>query len=108
MMVPELVSIIVVGYNNWPDLELAIQSALCQSYRPIEVIVIDNSSTDDTSKEVPRRFSDRICYLRQENRGDAGAYNRGIREAKGEFLQFLDGDDVLTPYKIEKQMEIMR
>jgi glycosyltransferase involved in cell wall biosynthesis len=102
------VSIVVVAYNNWPDLELAIQSALCQSYRPIEVIVVDNSSADETPIEVPRRFGDRVKYIKQPNSGDAGAYNTGFRHSEGQFVQFLDGDDVLCPYKIEKQMEVFR
>jgi glycosyltransferase involved in cell wall biosynthesis len=105
-MSPELVSIVVVAYNNWPDLELAIQSALCQSYQPVEVIVVDNSSTDTTHAEVNRIFRDRIHYIQQPNRGDSGAYNTGLRAAQGSFIQFLDGDDVLAPNKIEKQMQI--
>jgi glycosyltransferase involved in cell wall biosynthesis len=104
----DLVSIAIVAYNNWPDLELAIQSALCQSYRPIEVIVVDNSSTDATPQEVPKRFGDRVRYSRQPNSGDAGGYNAGMRLARGEYVQLLDGDDVLTPYKVEKQMEVFR
>ncbi len=108
MTQPDLVSIVVVAYNNWPDLELAIQSALCQSYPAIEVIVVDNSSTDATSVEVQKRFGERIRYIRQANTGDAGAYNTGFRNALGDFVQFLDGDDVLTPHKVESQMEIFR
>jgi hypothetical protein len=104
----DLVTIVVVAWNNWPELELTIRSALHQSYEPLEVIVIDNSSTDQTPAEVERIFGDRIRYVRQANVGDAGAYNRGVREARGEFIQFLDGDDVLTPYKIEKQMAVVR
>jgi len=102
----ELVSIIVVAYNNWPDLELAVQSALCQSYRPIEVIVVDNSSTDATEAELGRLFEGRVTYIRQDNKRDSGAYNTGLRAAHGAFIQFLDGDDALAPNKIEKQVEI--
>ena len=104
----ELVSIVVVSYNNWPDLELAVQSALCQSHREIEVIVVDNSSTDATSEELPRRFGDRIRFLRQANRRDSGAYNAGLRLARGNFVHFLDGDDLLAPNAIEKQLAIFR
>ena len=68
-----LVSIVVVGHNNWPDLELSVQSALCQSYRPSEVILVDNSSTDGTAGEVASRFGSRVRYVLQANRGDAGA-----------------------------------
>src|SRR5258706_12884228 len=101
-----LVSIIICSYNNWPDLELAINSALFQSYRPLEVIVVDNASDDATSTEVPRRFGDRVRFVRQENRGASGAFNTGIRLAKGEFLQFMDGDDVLLPHKTEAQAAV--
>jgi len=103
-MTSALVTVVVVAYNNWPELELAIQSALSQTYAPIEVIVVDNSSTDATLREVATRFGARVRYVLQPNTGDAGAYNTGIRLAKGEFVQLLDGDDVLTPYKIEKQV----
>ncbi len=104
----DLVSIVIVGYNNWPDLEMAIHSALGQSYRPIEVIVVDNSSSDATPEEVPRRFGDAVRYVRQANVGDGGAYNTGFELAAGEFIQFLDGDDVLAPNKIERQVEVFR
>ena len=102
----ELVSIVIVSYNNWPEIELAVQSALCQSYRPIEVIVVDNTSTDGSWIELQKRFGNRIRCMQQPNTGDAGAYNTGFRQAQGDFVQFMDGDDVLAPHKIEKQMEV--
>ena len=102
----EIVSIVVVAYNNWPDLELAIQSAICQSYQPVEVIVVDNSSTDATQSEVRRSFADRVTYIQQPNKGDSGAYNTGLRAARGNVVQFLDADDMLAPNKIEKQMAV--
>ena len=108
MMTPGLVSVVICAYNNWPDLELAIHSALHQSYQPIEVIVVDNSSTDATQEEVPRLFGGAVRYIRQPNTGDSGAYNTGMRIAKGEFLQFMDGDDFIAPNKIEKQMAMFR
>ena len=108
MSEPELVSIIVVAYNNWPDLDLAVQSALCQSYHPVEVIVVDNSSTDGTAGELEQRYSGRVNYIHQANRGDAGAYNTGFSHSRGEFIQFLDGDDVLAPDKIDRQMAVAR
>src|SRR5438477_251271 len=79
----DLVSIIIVAYNNWPELENAIQSALCQSYSPREVIVVDNSSSDETPAEVEKLFGSRVRYVRQANRGDAGAYNAGFQQARG-------------------------
>jgi glycosyltransferase involved in cell wall biosynthesis len=105
-MTKDLVSIVICAYNNWPDLELAIQSTLCQSYQSLEVIVVDNSSTDDTQREVHERFGGRVQYIRQENRGDSGAYNTGMRAARGEFVHFMDGDDVFVANKIEKQLQV--
>ncbi len=102
-----LVSIVIVAHNNWPDLELAIQSALHQSYTKIEVIVVDNSSRDATEQEVPKIFGNRIRYVRQPNTGEGGGRNAGMRLAAGEFVQFLDGDDFLAPDKIEKQVAVL-
>jgi glycosyltransferase involved in cell wall biosynthesis len=99
-----LVSIVIVAHNNWPDLELAVQSALNQSYRAIEVIVVDNGSTDDTAGHLANVFGDRIRYVGQANTGEGGGRNAGFRLARGEFVQFLDGDDLLAPDKIEKQV----
>jgi glycosyltransferase involved in cell wall biosynthesis len=107
-VIPGLVSVVVCAYNNWPDVEMTIESALHQSYQPIEVIVVDNSSTDATPEEIPRRFGGAVQYIRQANRMDGGAYNAGFAVARGEFIQFADGDDVLAPNKIEKQVEIFR
>ena len=103
-----LVSVVICAWNNWPDLEMTIESALGQSYEPIEVIVVDNASEDGTETEVQTRFRDRVQYIRQENRGDSGAYNSGFSMARGEFVQFVDGDDVLAPGKVEKQMAMFR
>jgi glycosyltransferase involved in cell wall biosynthesis len=103
-----LVSVVVSAYNNWPDLEMAIESALQQSYQPIEVIVVDNSSTDETMTEVPQRFGNRVRYVRQPNRECAGAHNAGFALASGKYIQFLAGDDVLAPNKIQKQVDVFR
>ena len=103
-----LVSIAIVAHNNWPDLELAIESALSQSWKEVEVIVVDNDSSDDTPSQVESRYSGRVRYVRQKNSLDGGGYNRGIAESRGEFVQLLDGDDLLAPNKIERQMEIFR
>ena len=67
-----LVSIVIVAHNNWPDLELAIESALCQSWREREVIVVDNESTDGTEAGILHRFEGRIRYVRQRNTLDGG------------------------------------
>jgi glycosyltransferase involved in cell wall biosynthesis len=102
-----LVSVVIVTHNNWPDLELAIRSALHQSYRAIEVIVVDNSSTDATEDQVRNVFADRVRYARQSNTGEGGGRNAGLRLAAGELIQFLDGDDFLAPDKVEKQVAFL-
>jgi GT2 family glycosyltransferase len=108
MLTPELVSVVIVAHNNWPELELAVQSALQQTHPPFEVIVVDNDSIDGTEEHVGTLFRERVRYIRQENRLDSGGYNTGIRAARGEFIQLLDGDDCLAPNKIEKQLAVMR
>jgi glycosyltransferase involved in cell wall biosynthesis len=107
-MASPLVSIVICAYQNWPDLEMTIESALQQSYQPIEVIVVDNSSTDPTPREVPEKFGGRVRYICQPNKQCAGACNTGFDLARGEFIQFVDGDDVLAPNKIAKQMEFFQ
>lgn len=100
-----LVSVIIVAHNNWPDLELAIESALNQSHPNVEVILVDNGSTDVTRTEVARLYASRIRFIKQENLQGSAGYNRGIRESHGEFIQLLDGDDFIAPNKIAKQLE---
>lgn len=106
MTAPALVSIVICAWNNWPDLGVAVASALHQSWPNVEVIVVDNGSGDATPVEVPRLYGDRVRYVRQRNRGCAGAYNAGAALASGEFVQFLDGDDVLAPDKVERQVKV--
>jgi glycosyltransferase involved in cell wall biosynthesis len=101
-----LVSIVICAYNNWPDVEMTIESALHQSHQPTEVIVVDNSSTDETASEVQKRFGNLIRYISQPNKENAGAYNAGFAAAAGEYIQFVDGDDVLAPNKIAKQLSV--
>ena len=95
-----LVSVVIVCHNDWPHLELAIESALCQSHQSVEVIVIDNASSDQTEAEIRSRYMDRVRYVRQGNRGAAGGRNAGFALAQGKYIQILDGDDVLAPNKI--------
>jgi glycosyltransferase involved in cell wall biosynthesis len=107
-MIHGLVSIVICTRNNWPDVEMTIQSALNQSYDPIEVIVVDSSSQDATPEEIPKRFGPTVQYARTPNRGAGAARNVGFGLTHGEFIQFVDGDDVLAPYKIQKQLEMFR
>ncbi len=86
------ISVVMPAYNAGPWIGRAIESALAQTPPPLEVIVVDDGSSDDTP-QVCARYTDRLCYIRQENRGAAAARNTGIRAARGELVAFLDADD---------------
>ena len=102
---PPLVSIIIPVYNTGRYLEPALRSALNQTWSAIEVIVVDDGSTDG-SLEVARRFEgDRLRVITQKNQGSCAARNTGARAARGDYLQFLDHDDLLAPDKVARQME---
>lgn len=103
----ELVSVIIPSYNAETYIEACVRSALGQTYSPLEVIVLDDGSTDGTPALL-EKFADRITLVRQENRGVYATRNRGIGLAKGPYIAFLDADDFWKPEKIEKQMEVMR
>lgn len=99
------VSVVIPAYNQAHYLADAIKSALAQSYRNIEVIVVDDGSTDYTT-EVAEQFGEAICYLWQENQGLAGARNRGIREARGTYVALLDSDDEWQPDFLQKMISL--
>jgi glycosyltransferase involved in cell wall biosynthesis len=99
-----LVSVVLIAYNCAQYVGRAIESVLAQTWKRLELIVIDDGSTDTTA-EIVRRFDDpRLQYVRQENAGIASARNHGIRRARGELLSFLDCDDWWHPQKIERQI----
>lgn len=102
-MADALVSIIIPCYNAERYVAEAIRSALAQTYRSVEVIVVDDGSTDG-SVEAIRSFGDAIRWETGPNRGGCAARNRGIELARGEFVQFLDADDLLHPDKVEIQI----
>jgi glycosyltransferase involved in cell wall biosynthesis len=91
-----LVSVIVPTYNCGPFVAEALDSILSQDWQPLEVIAVDDGSTDDTL-EVLRRYGDRIRLLQQPNGGPAAARNLAVRESRGEYLAFLDADDLWLP-----------
>ncbi len=101
-----LVSVIIPTYNSGKYISHAVQSVLEQSCRSYEVIVIDDGSTDGT-KDVLSGFHDRIKYFYQENQGPSAARNKGIKKAKGEYISFLDADDLWTSNKIEVQLDFL-
>jgi glycosyltransferase involved in cell wall biosynthesis len=99
-----LVSVIVPCYNGATFLEDALRSALGQTYAEVEVVVVDDGSTDN-SPEIAQRFP--VRYIRQENLGLSEARNTGIRESKGEYLVFLDADDRLRPEAIKTGLGVL-
>ena len=102
-----LVTCVIPVYNGERFLGAAIRSALGQTYTNLEVIVVDDGSTDGTA-EVAQAFSHRVKYLYQDNAGPAAARNRGIAEAEGEFLSFLDADDLWVADKLARQLARFR
>lgn len=103
-----LVSVIVPSYNYAGYLPETLISLLSQDYAPMEIIVVDDGSTDDTPQVMePFRDSGKIIHIRQENKGLPGARNTGIREAKGEFLYFIDADDLIMEGTIKALAEAL-
>lgn len=96
-----LVSVIIGNYNYGYFLAEAIDSVLNQTYRHFELIVIDDGSTDN-SRDVIKSYGDRIIPIFQSNQGQGEAFNRGITQAKGEIICFLDADDYYHPDKLSK------
>jgi glycosyltransferase involved in cell wall biosynthesis len=99
-----LVSIIIPVYNSAKYLAETIQSALNQTWPDIELVLINNGSTDNSLAIAESFGSEKLKIFSQENKGAGGARNRGLQEAKGDYIQFLDADDLLSPDKIEKQV----
>lgn len=100
------VSVIIPTYNRSDAVSRALSSVASQSYPPDEILVVDDGSSDKTPELIPELFPEAI-YLRQENRGVSAARNRGIREARGDYLAFLDSDDEWLPRKLERQIEAL-
>ncbi len=98
------ISVVIPTYNYGRFIAEAIESVLQQTYPRIEIIVVDDGSTDNTEK-VLSSFGDRIRYIRQANQGVGAARNTGVKESSGELIAFLDADDYWHPQKLEKQVE---
>src|SRR6266849_10246474 len=104
-----LVSVILPTFNRAHCVGQAIDSALQQTHRDLEVIVVDDGSVDQTCQFMKRKYGEfrSIRYIYQENKGVAAARNTALRAAQGEFIAFLDSDDVWKPWKIELQLACM-
>src|SRR5271157_3746140 len=106
--IPNLVSVIVPTYNRAHFILKAVDSVLAQTYRPIELIIVDDGSTDETdgvveewSSKLFQNDNFRVYYLTQQNKGPSAARNLGIVRCQGEYIQFLDSDDTLHQDKIK-------
>lgn len=109
-----LVSVIIPTFNRSAVISEAIGSIIAQQYRPIELIIVDDGSTDETAGIIEKirdtcadDESMHLQYIRQENAGAAVARNHGLRQCRGEFIQFLDSDDLLEPEKLARQVAML-
>lgn len=110
-MIEDLVSTIIPVYNRAGMLREAVESVFAQTHRPTEVIVVDDGSTDDTSSvadDIAGRHPREVRVIHQSNAGAGLAREAGRRESRGEFIQYLDSDDVLMPRKFELQVAGLR
>lgn len=102
------VSVILPTYNRSRSLAMAARSVLDQSYRDLELIVVDDASTEDITAVVAALGDSRVRYLRHErNRGASGARNTGLGAAAGRFIAFQDSDDLWLPGKLERQVALI-
>ncbi|WP_128930966.1 TylF/MycF/NovP-related O-methyltransferase [Bradyrhizobium zhanjiangense] len=108
MLLQPLVSVVIPVYNGANFLADAVQSALNQTYRNIEIIVVNDGSTDHgATREVALSFGERIRYFEKENGGCGSAFNWGIRQMRGDYFSWLSHDDAYDPTKIERQIEVV-
>jgi glycosyltransferase involved in cell wall biosynthesis len=102
-----LASVIIPAYNKAEYTCRAVDSVLGQTYRDVEIIVVDDGSTDDTRERL-KTYGNRIQYIYKSNGGACSARNVGIRQAKGEYIALLDCDDLYLPAKIEESVNVLR
>ncbi len=100
------VSVIIPAYNGDRYIGEAIDSILAQTYRDYEIIVVDDGSTDNT-RQVVKQYGDRIQYLSQINQGVAASRNLGLKVSQGEYVAFLDQDDIFLPHKLASQVALL-
>jgi|GEM_PF-692009 len=100
------ISVIIPTYNRADMVAGAVESVLAQTMDEVEIIVVDDGSTDDTA-QVLAPFMHRIVYLRRENEGPAGARNTGMRAARGNYIAYLDSDDLYRPFKLALQCGLL-
>jgi glycosyltransferase involved in cell wall biosynthesis len=102
------ISVVIPVYNGRNTIAPVIESVLDQTYPPLEIIVVDDGSTDGTAELVGHTFGDRVTCVTQENQGVSFARNHGAARAAGPWLAFLDSDDLWLPNKLEEQVGVIR
>ncbi|MFK7803306.1 MAG: glycosyltransferase family 2 protein, partial [Anaerolineae bacterium] len=104
-----LVSVIIPTFNRADFIVASLESVLAQTYRPLEIIIVDNGSTDDTLARL-EPYADKIILCHEPKSGMGGSYarNTGLDHATGDYIAFLDSDDLWRPTKIEKQVELLQ
>lgn len=100
------VSVIIPAYNGDRYLAAAINSILAQTYQDYEIVVVDDGSTDNTP-QVVQQYGGRVQYLSQANQGVAASRNLGLTASRGEYIAFLDQDDVFLPHKLASQVSLL-
>lgn len=105
--IDKLVSVIMPVYNASAFLREAIDSICSQTYSNVEILIINDGSTDDSDKIILSYKDERIKYYKQENKGVASALNTGVEKAKGDYLWRHDADDISLPEKLEKQVKFL-
>jgi GT2 family glycosyltransferase len=105
----DLVTVVIPTYNRAHCIARAIDSAATQTHTNLDIIIVDDGSSDDTGTLIQKRYGDdpRVTYLRQENQGVSAARNAGLRMARGSYIALLDSDDVWKPWKIELQLRCL-
>lgn len=104
----KIVSVVIPTYNRANIIKDAIETVIAQTYQDFEIIIVDDGSTDNTKEIVQSYQDDRIKYIYQTNSGKPSiARNKGIKEAKGDFIAFLDSDDLWHPQLLEKHINIL-
>jgi len=109
MIKEPMISVIIPTYNRKEQLLHSIESVFNQTYSNMEIVVVDDGSTDGTRDEIKKIKDERVRYIYlEQNMGPSGARNIGVKEAKSEFIAFQDSDTKLHPEKLERQMKQMK
>jgi glycosyltransferase involved in cell wall biosynthesis len=102
-----MISVVIPLYNKEQSIESTLDSVLAQTYKDFEIVVVDDGSTDKSADVVSAIDDDRIVFISQENQGVSAARNTGIIAAKGEYVAFLDGDDLWHPEYLETLVRLI-